>query len=60
MAFYWQRITRNGGFPVCFPAASEGYQHYRWTDLLGIQIGTWFFGAIKGKVDPFEGEGGEG
>lgn len=51
MERYWFRFTRDGGLPVIFPAFAEERRHYRWTGLYGVQIGPWFFGAVKGRPE---------
>jgi hypothetical protein len=37
---YWLRHLQ---LPV-----TVGVQHYSWRNVIGIRIGSWFFGAIKG------------
>ena len=49
---YWIKFRRNGGLPVRFPAMPRGSRRFRWTGLYGVQIGDWFIGAVKGRVDP--------
>lgn len=45
---YWHRVKRNGGYPVVFPCSSHPYT--RWQGLYGMQIGSWFIGAVQGSV----------
>ncbi|WP_449411124.1 hypothetical protein [Methylobacterium komagatae] len=51
MKTYWFSLRRDGGMPVSFTTAFKETRSYRWTGLYGIQIGPWFFGAIKGNID---------
>lgn len=38
--FYWQRNIK---MPVKFP-----FGIFQWGSVCGLQIGSWFFGAVKG------------
>lgn len=49
MKFYWFKFGLPG-LPVELPAMPRHARRFRWTGLYGVQIGSWFFGAIKGDA----------
>lgn len=45
--FYRQRFTRRGGLRVEVHLPGDP-KNFRWTRVVGVRVGRWFFGAVKG------------
>ncbi len=43
---YWHRF---GSLPVTVHALRD--HRFRWQRIIGVQLGPWFFGAIRGQAE---------
>lgn len=47
MRWYWFRFLRE---PLRVTVAADTVRAYDWRGIYGVQIGSWFLGAIKGEA----------
>ncbi len=55
LKWYWLRFS--GGLRITVHLEPE--HHFRWTRILGVQLGPWFFGAIRGRAEQPQAVDGE-